>query len=184
MLNFLNLNTVEMAVVAEAPAKTINVKQFIAKMKKTITSTKVSKRYIYVLENLYGSAGEVYSREVYNNYKDLVRHGLYNYEIPYQIADADEMATYFDNSGTLCQDFCNYFRRQPGFDPEDYPHQHRMDLAAYMVCDMLSKGEDYYLIYDYSIVVRRTTQKQLDKLKAKELRLGHSVQESIYFQTQ
>jgi hypothetical protein len=94
------------------------------------------------------------------------------------------MAYYFDSTGALCQDFCDYFRNQPGFDPEDYPHQHVMDLASYMVCDMLSKGEDYYLIYDYTIVVRRTTQKQLDKLKAKELRMGNSVQESIYFQTQ
>jgi len=174
----------KMAVVAKAPANPIDVKQFIAKMNKTITSTKVSKRYNYVIEHVYERTPEVYKREVYNNFQDLVKDGLYNYDIPFQIADADEMAYYFDSTGALCQDFCDYFRNQPGFDPEDYPHQHVMDLASYMVCDMLSKGEDYYLIYDYTIVVRRTTQKQLDKLKAKELRMGNSVQESIYFQTQ
>ena len=95
----------KMAVVAKAPANPIDVKQFIAKMNKTITSTKVSKRYNYVIEHVYERTPEVYKREVYNNFQDLVKDGLYNYEIPFQIADADEMAYYFDSTGALCQDF-------------------------------------------------------------------------------
>jgi len=166
-LNKIMTTELEKTVVAEAPAKTQDVKQFIAKMDKTINSTRVSKRYIYVIEHLWGRNGSVHKREVYSNFHDLINEGLENYEIPYQIANADQAAYYFDSTGDLCQKYCDYYKSIPK-DENCFLPKHLLDLASYVVCDMLSKGKDYCLIYDGGILVRRTTNKKLEAQIARE----------------
>ncbi len=160
----------EKTVVARAPAIVKDVNQFILEMNRTINSTNVPKRYVYVIEHLWERNGAVYKREVYDNFTDLIKRGLENYEIPYQIANADEAAYYFDETGVLCENYCDYYNSRFK-DENSFLPRHLLDLASYMVCDMLSKGKDYVLVYDGEIVVRRTTVKKLEALKIKEEKL-------------
>ncbi len=165
-----NKHNVKLPTINEAEQR---LSRFISKLNQTINSERVSPRYIYVLEFLYPKRytgpndkvpdDKVFRREVYDNLKALINDGLDNYEIPYQIADTDEQVNYFDrinNDGELSQDYCDYYRKQGARLSDKL-----VDMASYMVCDMICKGIDYY--FD-TIRIRRTTVKQLEKLKIKE----------------
>ena len=127
----------------------LSISEFDKEVKTLINDTTEAEKYVYVLDQYHiawNGVRSLYKSEVFTNFKELVS-GLANYEIPWQIAQADEIVSYIPdnlNSG--------YFKLNRRYRDDEGP---LMDMAKYMVCDMLRNGIEYTLIYDDSFVVSR-----------------------------
>ena len=131
----------------------LSISEFDKEVKTLINDTTEAEKYVYVLDQYHiawNGVRSLYKSEVFTNFKELVS-GLANYEIPWQIAQADEIVSYIPdnlNSG--------YFKLNRRYRDDEGP---LMDMAKYMVCDMLRNGIEYTLIYDDSFVVRTSSSK-------------------------